>query len=91
VVAPSYDITATNTASSPAGRLSNHLPWNHIDAVPQEVSDQILWAAVHGSTRGAPAPGPNASQEEHARAIRVWQALRRHLNIRGWTQFDSDH
>jgi hypothetical protein len=90
VIAPSYDIAATNTASSPAARLSDRLPWNHIDAVPQEMSDQILWAAVHGSMRTAPRPGPNASQQEHNRAVRVWQALRRRKNILGWNQVDSE-
>jgi YVTN family beta-propeller protein len=76
VRAPSYSLTATNSASSPAANLSDELPWNRLDAVPQETADAILWASVHGATATAPPPGPNASPEERERAIVLRELLR---------------
>jgi len=81
VVAPSYDITKTNVPGAALGLMSDMLPWNRIDQVPQEISDQILWAAVHGANSQAPAPGPNGSPDEHQRAVVVRGILRRYLTL----------
>ncbi len=54
---PTYPITATNTAAAPDAKLSNEIPWNRLDAVPQEMSDAILWASAHGAAIPAPPPG----------------------------------
>jgi YVTN family beta-propeller protein len=81
VVAPTQDIGQTNGASAPAARVSSALPWNHLDAVPQEISDKVLWAAVHGASSPAPPPGPNASPVEHQRALLVSALLAAHKNV----------
>jgi len=82
VVAPSQDIGQVNDSSAPLARLSNQLPWNRIDQVPQETSDQILWASAHGAAATPPAPGLNASPVEHQRAVNLNGVLRRHGNAR---------
>jgi YVTN family beta-propeller protein len=81
VVAPTQDIAQTNTASAADAHVSNALPWNQLDAVPQEISDQVLWAAVHGTSLPAPPPGPNASAIEHERAVAIRKLLRTHGDI----------
>jgi YVTN family beta-propeller protein len=78
VITPSQDIGQTNTASAAAAKLSQALPWNRLDAVPQAISDRILWAAVHGAASPPPPQGPNASPAEHQRALLVSAALARH-------------
>lgn len=77
VVAPTQDIGQKNGGTAALARVSNQLPWNRIDAVPQEISDQTLWASVHGARASPPGPGPNASPVEHARALAVRALLRR--------------
>ena len=76
VITPSYSLTATNSASAPDAKLSGELPWNRLDAVPQSISDQILWASVHGARAAAPSAGPNASPDEVDRAAMMWYLLR---------------
>src|SRR5262249_51251679 len=78
VISPNQDIGAKNPESAAASRLSAALPWNHLDAVPQEISDRILWAAAHGETSKPPSPGPNASPQEHRRAAIAWSLLSAH-------------
>ena len=63
-ILPQQSLTATNTAASPGAALSARLPFDRMDAVPQAVSDRILWHAVHGARSTAPPPGPNASGEK---------------------------
>jgi hypothetical protein len=81
VIAPNYDIATANVASAADALMSDQLPWNHIDWVPQELQDQILWAAIHGASSPAPPPGPNASAEEHQRAVAVRATLRRSMSL----------
>jgi hypothetical protein len=81
VVSPTQDIGQMNTGTSPAAKTSNALPWNHLDAVPQVTSDQILWAAVHGSASPPPPPGPNASPPELELAKLVAGMLREHKDV----------
>lgn len=47
-----------------------------------EISDKVLWAAVHGSASPPPPPGPNASPAEHERAVLVWSMLSAHESVR---------
>jgi YVTN family beta-propeller protein len=87
VVSPSYSVSATNSSSAPDAVMSDELPWNHLDVVPQAISDQILWAAVHGASSPPPPPGPYASPAEHERAVVVWDRLRRHLSLQSLPEF----
>ena len=75
-IQPDQSLTATNSAGAPAAQASARLPFTRVDAVPQAVSDRILWQAVHGARSRPPAPGPNASREEHERALEVLRELR---------------
>jgi YVTN family beta-propeller protein len=79
---PAYDIGRINSAGAANAALSNRLPWNRLDAVPQEISDQILWSTVHG-TASKPPRGPNASPDEHDRAVAVRALLRANRDLRG--------
>ena len=76
VVAPTYDISATNTAAAADAKLSQALPWSSLDAVPQSISDAVLWASVHGAKSIPPPAGPNASPDEVDRAAAMWSLLR---------------
>jgi YVTN family beta-propeller protein len=68
-IQPTYPLNEMNTAASPDAKLSGELPWNQMDQVPQAISDQILWQAVHGASSTPPPAGPNASPEEVQRAV----------------------
>jgi YVTN family beta-propeller protein len=81
VIAPAQDIGQKNGAGAAAAGLSKALPWSRLDAVPQRVSDKILWASVHGTSTPAPPSGPNASASEHEHATRVWSALSAHKGV----------
>ncbi len=76
VVTPSYPITTVNAASAADAKLSKQLPWDRLDAVPQSISDQILWASVHGANSSPPPAGPNASPDEVDRATMMRYLLR---------------
>jgi hypothetical protein len=82
VIAPTQDIGAINPEHAAMARLSAKLPWNRLDAVPQEISDEILWADVHGASVPSPARGPDASLVEHERAVVTWALLRAHKNLK---------
>jgi YVTN family beta-propeller protein len=91
VVAPAQDIAQTNGASAAAAKLSAALPWNRLDAVPQEISDKVLWAAVHGASSPPPPPGPNASPAERERAALVWSMLAAHKDVKKLLAQSKDH
>lgn len=76
VIQPTYPLNTFNTAMSPDAKLSKELPWNRLDAVPQAMSDEILWASVFGTHKAAPKPGPNASPDEVDRAVEMRALLR---------------
>jgi YVTN family beta-propeller protein len=76
VVAPSYSISTMNSAKAADAQLSKQLPWNRLDAVPQAISDEILWASVHGPHSTPPPAGPNASPDEVDRAAMMRYLLR---------------
>ena len=92
VIKPQYPINKVNAKSAPDAQLSNELPWNQLDAVPQAISDQILWASVFGTKVRPPGAGPNASPDEVERAVMMRYLLRRtHQNpasaaVRAWEQ-----
>ncbi len=60
-IVPNIDLLERNTASSPNARLSERLPLEFTDRVPQRILDRILWQSVHGPASKPPPPGPNAS------------------------------
>lgn len=59
-------------------KLSAALPFNQVDRVPQSINDRLLWQRVFGDKRAVPAPGPNASRLEHARAEEVMRLYAKH-------------
>jgi DNA-binding beta-propeller fold protein YncE len=70
-ITPTQDIQAMCPCpnSAAAARLSAVMPWDQLDAVPQEIADRLLWQRVHGDASPPPPPGPNASRVEHERAV----------------------
>jgi YVTN family beta-propeller protein len=74
-IQPTYSLKTLNTAASPDARLSDELPWNQEDQVPQGISDQILWQSVFGAKSPPPPPGPHASPEELQRGVAMRKLL----------------
>jgi YVTN family beta-propeller protein len=89
-ITPEQSLTETNTASSPAASMSAALPFGRMDAVPQELSDRILWASVHGDRAAPPAPGPNASPLVHARAAGALRVLQQGGDVKAWLTRHGD-
>ena len=88
-IKPEQDLTSLNSAAAPDSKLSSAMPFGKVDAVPQEISDQILWHSVYGQGSTPPSPGPNASPAEHARAV---QAMTGHRSGRAApAASDGDH
>jgi len=85
-VNPTQSLREINGAGAPLAARSNQLPWSKSDLVPQAISDQTLWKAVHGAASTPPPPGPNASPLEHSRALGVESVLRRHGNARAFLE-----
>jgi hypothetical protein len=67
-IQPAQPLDTVNAANAADAALSRSLPWNETDAVPQTLSDRILWHSVHGPASNPPPPGPQASGVEIARA-----------------------
>ena len=70
--------------------LARALPFDRLDLVPQALSDQVLWHSVHGWRSTPPAPGPNASPAEAARASGAVAAFRRGRSVRAWLAVHGD-
>jgi hypothetical protein len=85
-ITPEQSLLAVNGSGAPGGRLSDELPFDKLDLVPQALSDRILWASVHGADSPPPAPGPNASPAEHARAVGALRVLRRGGDVRAYLE-----
>lgn len=75
-VMPEQSITELNGPDAANAELSNVLPWNVPDLVPQSVADRLLWQSVHGADSEPPPPGPNASMAERARAVSAMEIFR---------------
>jgi DNA-binding beta-propeller fold protein YncE len=93
-IRPEQPLNEINGPKAPLAAFSRALPFERLDYVPQALMDRILWASVHGEDSTAPAPGPNASPEEHARALGALRVLARGGDARAWllshTQADGD-
>jgi hypothetical protein len=83
-VQPAQNLMELNTSSSPGAALSARLPFNRLDAVPQEIFDRILWHSVYGAHSRAPSPGPHASALERHRATEAWRIMRRGGDVRAY-------
>jgi hypothetical protein len=77
-ITPTQSLTALNVAATASAAMSAAMPWDQLDAVPQRLSDIILWKAVYGEDSTPPAPGPNASRAESARADAVMALYEKH-------------
>jgi hypothetical protein len=77
-ITPTYPRTAVNTVSQSRriGALSEKLPYDNLDSVPQPLFDAMLWKSVYGNSRPVPKPGPNSSPAEMARNAVALKALR---------------
>jgi hypothetical protein len=60
-ITPNVNLLERNTASSPNAKLSDSLPLNSPDRVPQRILDRLLWQSIHGPNSEPPPPGPNSS------------------------------
>ncbi len=80
VVVASYLDTAFPSASD-ARQLALHLPFDKVDLVPQELSDQVLWHSVYGWAATPPVPGPGASMREHERSTVAVESFRQQRSI----------
>ncbi len=80
-IKPEQDLLAVNPKTAANAALSAAMPFDHTDAVPQEISDRILWQRVHGAGSVPPPPGPNASRREQARALAALEAYRQGKDV----------
>jgi YVTN family beta-propeller protein len=82
-IKPQQSLTAVTSASMArrVGPLAAALPYNQLDQVPQALFDQVIWKSVHGPNSTPPAPGPNASPAEAARAAGALRTLRSGGNV----------
>jgi len=76
-ITPQVSLTEQNAPKAANARLSERVPFGTHDAVPQEISDRIIWQSVYGPHSVPPPPGPNASPAEHARATTLERRLAR--------------
>jgi hypothetical protein len=83
-IQPQQSMTETNSASAAQAKVSSELPWDKVDAVPQRLSDQIIWQSVFGAGAVAPPAGPNHSPEERARTTGALKLLRAGKSPRRW-------
>ena len=83
-IAPTQSLRQINGVNAPLAAQSAALPWLSLDAVPQEISDRIMWASVYGASSPPPPPGPSASPIEHRRAVVVQRLLDRGVNVAAW-------
>jgi phospholipase C len=60
-IAPKVNLLERNGATAANAGLSDSLPLNTPDQVPQRILDRILWQSVHGAGSEPPPPGPNSS------------------------------
>jgi phospholipase C len=83
-IQPTQSMTETNPANAPGAAMSKALPWDKVDAVPQRISDELIWQSVFGAGSVAPPAGPNHSPEERARATGALRLLRHGKSARAY-------
>jgi YVTN family beta-propeller protein len=85
-IQPEQSLTEVNPSDGALATESARLPFDQPDMVPQAVLDAILWRSVHGAASRPPAPGPNASPVERARAAGALRLLRAGRDASPWLQ-----
>jgi hypothetical protein len=80
VMAAAY-LDAGLTSASDAHQLALRLPFDKVDLVPQELSDQVLWHSVYGWASTPPVAGPGASMREQVRSTVAVDAFRQQRSI----------
>jgi DNA-binding beta-propeller fold protein YncE len=83
-IQPQQSMTETNAANAAQAKISSELPWDKVDAVPQRLSDEIIWQSVFGAGAVAPPAGPNHSPTERARTTGALRLLRAGRSPRRW-------
>jgi YVTN family beta-propeller protein len=76
-------MSAWTSTAAPSASIDRQLPFDRVDLVPQELSDQVLWRSVFGASRPAPPPGPDASASEQDRALVAIDAFNAHRDVTG--------
>ena len=89
-IQPEQNLAETNPASGANARISAAMPLDELDMTPSRVLDAMLWHSVFGDDSTPPAPGPNASPAESARATGALRVYRRHGNVRAWLNARSE-
>jgi hypothetical protein len=89
-IQPQQSLTETNSPSAPDARLSAALPWDVTDAVPQRLSDRILWHSVFGPGSTPPPPGSDASPTEADRAHGALALYRAGHDVRAYLAGGAD-
>jgi hypothetical protein len=64
VVSPTYPLLERNASTATNRALSRGYDFTHIDRVPQDVLDRILWYSVHRRRSQPPPSGPRAAPGE---------------------------
>jgi YVTN family beta-propeller protein len=83
-IQPQQSMTEVNPANAANAKLSASLPWNHVDAVPQRISDRLIWQSVFGAGSDPPPSGPNASALERERATGALREYRAGRSAGRW-------
>ena len=83
-IQPSQPMSETNPANAAGAAMSKALPWDKVDAVPQRLSDELIWQSVFGPGSAVPPAGPNHSPEERARTNGALRLLRQGKSARAW-------
>jgi phospholipase C len=89
-IQPQQSLTEVNSSSAADAKLSAALPWDQVDAVPQRLSDRIIWQSVFGAGSAPPPAGPNASVIERARSVGALRAYRAGKSVRRWLLRDEE-
>ncbi|HEV3228855.1 MAG TPA: alkaline phosphatase family protein [Solirubrobacteraceae bacterium] len=90
-IQPQQSLSQVNGATAADARLSNAMPFDILDAVPQAVMDRVLWHSVYGERSRPPAAGPGASAAEHARALGAMRVYRAGRNVRSFLVHGPSH
>jgi len=69
------------SAGANAYQLALALPFQKMDLVPQELSDEVLWHTVYGWDSTPPPPGPDSSFDERTRALIALDSWHDHRSI----------